>query len=158
MFASAVRLLARPGLSSLVGRRSLLTVTRPRTLFEGKNDPTHFARRWSHVHYDYPMIESRVLLLLRLFDKIDPQRMQLDSRFLEDLSLDSLDLVEITAACEEEFWTEIPSEDLERFLTPRHIIQYLCDKFDVYEHIRPNNAGKQYLQEDKEAEQRAQHH
>ena len=39
---------------------------------------TEFPRRWSHVHYTYQMIESRVLLLLRLFDKIDPNSVKLD--------------------------------------------------------------------------------
>ena len=115
-------------------------------------------RRWSHIHYTYPMIESRVMLLLRLFDKIDPNAVQLDSRFVQDLGLDSLDIVEITAACEDEFWTEIPDCDSDHFLTPRHIIQYLSDKFDVYEHIQPVSAGKEYLAEAKAAEDRAHHH
>lgn len=115
-------------------------------------------RRWSHVHYDYPMIESRVMLLLRLFDKIKPDQLHLDSRFVQDLGLDSLDIVEITAACEEEFWTEIPDCDSDHFLTPRHIIQYLCDKFDVYEHIQPISAGEEYMRDAKAAEERSHHH
>ncbi|CAF0845228.1 unnamed protein product [Rotaria sordida] len=114
-------------------------------------------RRWSHVHYTYPMIESRVLLLLRLFDKIDPNSLKLDSRFVQDLGLDSLDIVEITAAVEDEFWTEIPEVDSDHFTTPRNIIQYLCDKYDVYEHIEPISAGKEYLKEAKEAADRAHH-
>ena len=32
-------------------------------------------RRWSHVHYTYPMIESRVMLVLRLLDKIDANKL-----------------------------------------------------------------------------------
>ena len=122
------------------------------------NSFNEMTRRWSHVHYDYRMIESRVMLLLRLFDKIDPNKINLDSKFIQDLGLDSLDIVEITAACEDEFWTEIPDMDSDHFLTPRHIIQYLCDKFDVYEHIQPISAGKEYYQDAKAAEERAHHH
>lgn len=161
MFSSSVRLLLRQGVSSsssLFARRSLQVA--PTLLFRLPQHPTtnnSLPRRWSHVHYDYSMIESRVMLLLRLFDKIDPQRIQLDSKFTQDLALDSLDLVEITAACEDEFWTEIPDQDSDKFLTPRHIIQYLCDKFDVYEHLQPINAGIDYQREAKEAEQRAHH-
>ena len=158
MFSSALRVLFRRGVSSLVVRRSVQLG--PSTLFrlrEHRPTEIYLPRRWSHVHYDYSMIESRVMLLLRLFDKIDPQTIQLDSKFTQDLSLDSLDLVEITAACEDEFWTEIPDQDSDKFLTPRHIIQYLCDKFDVYEHLQPINAGKQYRKEEKEAQQRAHH-
>ena len=61
------------------------------------------SRRWSHVHYTYPMIESPVMPLLRLFDKIDPNQSKLDSKFNQDFGLDSLDIVEITAALEDEF-------------------------------------------------------
>ncbi|CAF1481792.1 unnamed protein product [Adineta ricciae] len=118
----------------------------------------HIPVRQSHVHYTYPMIESRVMLVLRLFDKIDGNALQLDSKFVQDLGLDSLDIVEITAALEDEFWTEIPDVDSDHFLTPRHIIQYLCDKYDVYEHVEPISAGKEYMEEAKAADERAHHH
>ncbi|UJR17897.1 hypothetical protein I4U23_004796 [Adineta vaga] len=118
----------------------------------------HIPCRFSHVHYTYPMIESRVMLVLRLFDKIDGNALQLDSKFVQDLGLDSLDIVEITAALEDEFWTEIPDVDSDHFVTPRHIIQYLCDKYDVYEHVEPVSAGKEYMEEAKAAAERAHHH
>lgn len=162
MFSSTIRLLMRSGtmMRPMLFNRSLTfhrggivqLNEKPKILLN------EMFRRWSHVHYTYPMIESRVMLLLRLFDKIDANRMNLDSRFVQDLGLDSLDIVEITAACEDEFWTEIPDSDSEHFLTPRHIIQYLCDKFDVYEHIEPISAGKEYLEEAKAAAERAHHH
>jgi NADH dehydrogenase (ubiquinone) 1 alpha/beta subcomplex 1, acyl-carrier protein len=161
MLSSTIRLLMRSG--TLV--RPLATM-RPLsfqpTLIHLKEKPKLFtneiARRSSHVHYNYGMIESRVMLLLRLFDKIDADKIQLDSRFVQDLGLDSLDIVEITAACEDEFWTEVADCDSDRFLTPRHIIQYFCDKFDVYEHVQPISAGKEYMEEAKAAEERAHHH
>ena len=162
MLSSTIRLLMRSG--SLL--RPALSTVRPMSfngsLLMRKDQPSvlinEVSRRWSHIHYTYPMIESRVMLLLRLFDKIDPNAMQLDSRFVQDLGLDSLDIVEITAACEDEFWTEIPDCDSDHFLTPRHIIQYLSDKYDVYEHVQPLSAGKEYLAETKAAEERAHHH
>lgn len=165
MLSSTFRLLVRSG--SLLKQ---LNVIRPLTInltlqnlnfnlvkSEKKWLINEIPRRWSHVHYTYPMIESRVLLVLRLFDKIDPNQLQLDSKFVQDLGLDSLDIVEITAALEDEFWTEIPDVDSDHFLTPRHVVQYLCDKYDVYEHIEPISAGKDYLEDAKKAAERSHH-
>uniref|UniRef100_A0AA82N8I4 Acyl carrier protein n=1 Tax=Schistosoma mansoni TaxID=6183 RepID=A0AA82N8I4_SCHMA len=79
------------------------------------------------------MIEDRVMLVLRLYDKIDPYKIALNSRFNEDFGIDSLDHVELVMAIEEEFNIEIPDMDSQRFLSPQDIIQYLCDRHDVYD-------------------------
>ncbi len=60
-------------------------------------------RNYSHVPYTKDMIEQRVLLVLRLYDKIDPSRLTLESNFSSDLGLDSLDQVDIVIAMEDEF-------------------------------------------------------
>lgn len=52
------------------------------------------------------MIEQRVLLVLRLCDKIDPSKLTLDSNFTQDLGLDSLDQVDMVIAMEDEFGNE----------------------------------------------------
>ena len=49
------------------------------------------------------MIEQRVLLVLRLCDKIDPNKLKLESNFTLDLGLDSLDLIDMIIAMEDEF-------------------------------------------------------
>ena len=84
--------------------------------------------------------------LLRLFDQIDRKQLKLDSKFNQDLGLDSLDIIKIIAALEAEFWAEIADVDSNHFLTPRHIIQYLCDKYDVYEHVEHISAEKEYFE------------
>ena len=50
------------------------------------------------------------------------------SSFKEDLGADSLDLFELVMALEEEYGTEIPSEDLERLTTVGDVINYLKDQ------------------------------
>ncbi len=45
--------------------------------------------------------------------------------FKEDLEVDSLDLFELVMALEEEFGTEIPSEDLENLKTVGSVIDYI---------------------------------
>uniref|UniRef100_A0A1I8FW47 Acyl carrier protein n=2 Tax=Macrostomum lignano TaxID=282301 RepID=A0A1I8FW47_9PLAT len=77
------------------------------------------------------MLNERVLLVLRLFDKINPDKLTLESQFAKDLGLDSLDHVELIMAVEDEFGFEIPDQDAERLRSPEDIVQYLCDKLDL---------------------------
>lgn len=59
--------------------------------------------------------------------------MSLDSHFINDLGLDSLDHVEVIMAMEDEFGFEIPDMDAEKLLRPRDVVQYVADKEDIYE-------------------------
>ncbi|XP_017882347.1 acyl carrier protein, mitochondrial isoform X1 [Ceratina calcarata] len=79
------------------------------------------------------LIRQRVLLVLNLYDKIDPQKLKLESHFMEDLGLDSLDHIEVIMAIEDEFGFEIPDMDAEKLLRPADIIRYVADKEDIYE-------------------------
>merc|ERR1712063_73677 len=78
-------------------------------------------------------IEERVLLVLRLYDKVDPAKLSLDSHFINDLGLDSLDHVEVIMAMEDEFGFEIPDDHAEKLMTPKQIVRYVADHEDVYE-------------------------
>ena len=51
-----------------------------------------------------------------------------ETRFKEDLDVDSLDLFELVMSFEEEYGVEIPSEDLEKLLTVQDVIDYLKNK------------------------------
>ena len=51
-----------------------------------------------------------------------------DASFVEDLGADSLDIVELVMAMEEEFDVEIPDEDAEKIQTIAAAIQYLREK------------------------------
>ncbi|XP_033735074.1 acyl carrier protein, mitochondrial-like isoform X1 [Pecten maximus] len=79
------------------------------------------------------LIEDRILLTLKLYDKISPEKLELSSHFMNDLGLDSLDHVEIVMAIEDEFGFEIPDIDSERLLTPQDLIRYVADKEDIYD-------------------------
>ncbi|RXJ57697.1 acyl carrier protein [Candidatus Marinarcus aquaticus] len=50
-----------------------------------------------------------------------------DSKFIEDLGADSLDVVELVMALEEKFDIEIPDEDAEKILTVGDAIKYVED-------------------------------
>lgn len=51
-----------------------------------------------------------------------------ESRFKEDLNADSLDLFELIMSLEEEYSTEIPTDELENLTTIQSVIDYLGAK------------------------------
>ncbi len=48
-----------------------------------------------------------------------------DSSFIEDLGADSLDIVELVMALEEEFNIEISDEDAEKIRTVKDVVNYI---------------------------------
>ncbi|KAJ8037706.1 Acyl carrier protein, mitochondrial [Holothuria leucospilota] len=81
----------------------------------------------------FDQLEERTLNLLKLFDKVDPDKVKVESHLINDLGLDSLDVVEIIMAIEDEFALEINDEEAEKVFTVKDIIELLGDKFDVSE-------------------------
>ena len=51
-----------------------------------------------------------------------------EASFVDDLGADSLDIVELVMALEEEFEIEIPDEDAEKVVTVGDVVEYLKDK------------------------------
>lgn len=56
--------------------------------------------------------------------EIDPQRLTLDTTF-EEIEADSLDVVEIIMALEDEFDIEIPDEKVENIKTLQQVVDYI---------------------------------
>ena len=50
-----------------------------------------------------------------------------EAKFIEDLGADSLDIVELVMALEEEFGKEIPDEQAEKLLTVGDVVKYIED-------------------------------
>ncbi|XP_037670909.1 LOW QUALITY PROTEIN: acyl carrier protein, mitochondrial [Choloepus didactylus] len=95
---------------------------------------THLCRQYSEAPpLTLEGIKDRVLYVLKLYDKIDPEKLSVNSHFMKDLGLDSLDQVEIIMAMEDEFGFEIPDIDAEKLMCPQEIVDYIADKKDVYE-------------------------
>lgn len=55
-------------------------------------------------------------------------RVSTHTTFLEDLGCDSLDLIELVMAYEDEFNLRIPDEDAERFVNVSDVINYILRK------------------------------
>lgn len=56
---------------------------------------------------------------------VSAEEVTLESSFIEDLGADSLDIVELVMALEEEYGTEISDEDAEKIRTVKDIITYI---------------------------------
>ena len=56
---------------------------------------------------------------------IDPESVQMESRLIDDLKADSLDIVELIMDLEQEFDVEIPDEDLPKVQTIADIVNFL---------------------------------
>ena len=56
---------------------------------------------------------------------VDKETVTTESSFIDDLGADSLDIVELIMALEEEFDTEIPDEDAEKISTVNDVIEYI---------------------------------
>ena len=60
--------------------------------------------------------------------QVDPETIIPEASFIEDLGADSLDVVELVMALEEEFDIEIPDEDAEQLTTVSSAVGYIEDK------------------------------
>ena len=56
---------------------------------------------------------------------ISEDEITMDSAFLEDLNADSLDIVELIMALEDELDMEIPDEDAENFVTVGDVVKFV---------------------------------
>ena len=52
----------------------------------------------------------------------------MEASFIDDLGADSLDIVELVMALEEEFDIEIPDSDAEKVVTVGDVVEYIKDK------------------------------
>jgi len=56
---------------------------------------------------------------------VEASEVKEDSKFVEDLGADSLDVVELVMALEEKFGIEIPDEDAEKIVTVADAVKYI---------------------------------
>ena len=56
---------------------------------------------------------------------VDEAEVTIDSTFIDDLGADSLDIVELIMAFEEEFNVEIPDDVAEKIKTVKYTVEYI---------------------------------
>jgi len=73
-------------------------------------------------------LESRIKEIIADQLGVEIEKLRDDANFVQDLGADSLDVVELVMAFEEEFGIEIPDEDAEKIRTVGDVINYLKER------------------------------
>ena len=75
------------------------------------------------------MSENEIYEKLKLIVKdqlgIDEEKITMDATFIDDLSADSLDIVELIMSIEEEFDMEISDSDAEKIVAVSDVVTYI---------------------------------
>jgi acyl carrier protein len=69
--------------------------------------------------------EDRVKEIIAKELEVDAKQLTPEAKFIEDLGADSLDIVELVMALEEEFGLDIPDEDADKLKTVGDAMNYL---------------------------------
>lgn len=69
--------------------------------------------------------EDRVKEIIAKELEVDTKQLAPEAKFIEDLGADSLDIVELVMALEEEFGLDIPDEDADKLKTVGDAMNYL---------------------------------
>ena len=56
---------------------------------------------------------------------VDEDLVKMDATFVDDLSADSLDIVELVMEIEENFDMEVPDDDAEKIVTVNDVVEYI---------------------------------
>ena len=73
-------------------------------------------------------LESRIKEIIADQLGVEVEKLRDEANFVQDLGADSLDVVELIMAFEEEFGIEIPDEDAEKIRTVGDVINYLKER------------------------------
>ena len=70
-------------------------------------------------------MQEKVIKLVSDATKVEASKITAGTNFVEDLNLDSLDIVELMMKMEDDFGIEIPEEDAEGLKTVKDVVSYL---------------------------------
>ena len=73
-------------------------------------------------------VEPRIKKIIEEQLGVEGDRIKPEASFIDDLGADSLDIVELVMAMEEEFDLEIPDEDAEKLRTVSDVTKYIQGK------------------------------
>ncbi|KAI9318367.1 acyl carrier protein-like protein [Dichotomocladium elegans] len=93
--------------------------------------PAAVSRFYSTAGLSRDQVESRVLEIVKGFDKVDSSKVTNTASFIDDLGLDSLDAVEVVMAIEEEFGVEIPDKEADEIKSVKQAIDYVASRPDA---------------------------
>jgi acyl carrier protein len=72
-------------------------------------------------------VEKKVIEIIVEQLGVSEEEVTMEASFIDDLGADSLDLVELIMAMEEEFSLEISDEDAEKIQTVQDVVNYITE-------------------------------
>lgn len=73
-------------------------------------------------------LQEKVVKLVSDATKVDTSNISANTNFVDDLNLDSLDMVELMMKMEDEFGVEIPEDETENLKSIGDVVNYLNSK------------------------------
>lgn len=73
------------------------------------------------------MVFEKIRTMLSEQLDIEEEKITMDSAITQDLGADSLDVVDLLMAIEDEFEVEIPDEEVENITTVGDVVNYISD-------------------------------
>ena len=74
---------------------------------------------------DAAEVTERILTVVKNFDQVDSNKVHAKVKFTDDLGLDSLDVVEVVMAIEDEFAIEIPDTEADKIASIEDAVEYI---------------------------------
>lgn len=87
--------------------------------------PTANAHTFHQTFLDASEVTDRILSVVKNFDQVDPSKVTPEVKFADDLGLDSLDIVEVVMAIEDEFAIEIPDQEADKISSIGEAVEYI---------------------------------
>jgi NADH dehydrogenase (ubiquinone) 1 alpha/beta subcomplex 1 len=105
-----------------------VSITAPLAVRRGYADHGHgdSATRTGQYLLNKDDVLTRVLEVVKNFEKVDAAKVTPESHFINDLGLDSLDVVEVVMALEQEFILDIPDHDAEKIQSIQDAVEYIA--------------------------------
>lgn len=70
-------------------------------------------------------VTERIIAVVKNFDQVDGAKVTNAVKFMDDLGLDSLDVVEVVMAIEDEFAIEIPDAEADKIVSIDDAVEYI---------------------------------
>lgn len=70
-------------------------------------------------------VTERIMGVVKNFDQVDANKVNDKVKFTDDLGLDSLDIVEVVMAIEDEFAIEIPDAEADKIASIEDAVEYI---------------------------------
>ena len=117
--------LALPAPQAVVSFRFATVDTHEGATANKGNVSGDYAKRQGAYLLDKADVLARVMEVVKNFEKVDATKVTPESHFINDLGLDSLDVVEVVMALEQEFILDIPDHEAEKIQSIPEAVEYL---------------------------------